>query len=105
MEDLPGPSSSGTKEEEKYTRSLDNEDCKGELTNALKYCNSLLQQNDLITEKPPEKISSVSVAIGEVMYEEIINILGERKIVTEDELILFDESDSEGVYKEVCYRR
>jgi len=105
MEHLPGPSSAKENvEEETDIRSLHDENCKGELTNALKYCNSLLQEKDLLTENPPEKISSVSMAMGEVIHDTIINILGERKVVTEEELILFEESDSEEMYEEVSKR-
>lgn len=97
------PSTSKEKIEEEYERSLEDELCKGELTNALKYCYSLLQEKNLLTDKPPDKISSVSVVMGKVIFENIIDMLGERKVVTEDDLIMFDESDSEGLYEEVCY--
>lgn len=99
MEHLPGPSCSKVEEED--IRSLQDEDVKGELTNALKYCNSLLQENNLLTNAPPEKISSVSIVMGEVIYDKIIDIIGENKVVVDEELILFEESDTEGVYKEV----
>lgn len=65
-------------------------------------CNSLLQAENFLTDTPPDEISSVSVAMGEVICEEIINILGDRQIVIENDLILFDESDTEEIYEEVC---
>jgi len=62
---------------------LHDENCKGELTNARKYCNSLLQEKDLLTENPPEKISSVSMAMGEVIHDTIIDILGSEEMYEE----------------------
>lgn len=104
MEHLPGPSTVKEQLEIDDERDmlLQSEDFKGELTNALKYCNTLLQAEDLLTDTAPDKISSVSIAMGEVICEKIIDILGDRKIVVVDDLILFDESDSEEMYEEVC---
>lgn len=105
MEHLPGPSKEykdQLEEDDSPEQLQKGEDFKGELTNALKYCNSLLQAENFLTDTPPDEISSVSVAMGEVMFEEIINILGDRQIVIENDLILFDESDTEGIYEEVC---
>ncbi|XP_071652218.1 uncharacterized protein [Temnothorax longispinosus] len=100
MEQPAGTSTAKENLEDERKRLLKDEDFKGELTNALKYCNSLLQAKDLLTDTPPDKISSVSVAMGEVICEKIINILANRQIVIEEDLILFDENDTEGEYEE-----
>ncbi|XP_067212474.1 uncharacterized protein [Linepithema humile] len=107
MSHLPGPSTAKeqlltTKEiDDKRERLLENKDFKGELTNALKHCNSLLKAEDFLTNTPPDQISSVSVVMGEVICEEIIKILGDRQIVAEHDLILCDESDGEEIYEEL----
>lgn len=102
-ENLPDPSSSTAEKMEVDVRDeLTDEDRKGELTNALKYCTTLLQEKGLITTTPPDKISSVSKVMGEAICEEIINMLEDHRITTEEYLIMFDESDSEGQYEEVC---
>lgn len=102
--DQPGPSTAidQLQIDEEREKLLQTEDFKGELTNAVKYCNSLLEAEHLLTDTPPDKISSVSVVMGEVIFEEIVNILGDRKIIVEDDLILCNESDGEGTYEEVC---
>ena len=76
MEQPPGTSTAkeNLSLEDERERLLKDEDFKGELTNALKYCDSLLQAKDLLTDTPPDKISSASVVMGEVICEKIINI-------------------------------
>lgn len=101
MEQLPGSSTSIENLKDGREQLLKSEDFKSELTNALKYCVTLLEAKDLLTNTPPDQISSVSIVMGEVIYEEIINILGDRQIITEDDLILFDESDMKD-YTKVC---
>lgn len=89
-------------EDEQNKQLLKNKDFKGELTNVLKYCNRLLQAKDLVTDTSTDETSSMSIVMGEVICEEIINIFGNWQIVTKYDLILFDESDTEELYKEVC---
>lgn len=102
MDQPPSTSTVKINLEDERESLLQNEDFKGELTNALKYCDNLLQAKDLLTDTPPDKISSVSIVMGEVICEEIINILADRQIVIDDDLILFEESDIEELYEEVC---
>lgn len=78
MEHLPGPSTVKEQFEIDDERDIlsQSEDFKGELTNALKYCNTL-QAEDLLTDIAPDKISTVFIAMGEVVCEKIIDILGD----------------------------
>lgn len=78
-----------------------NEEMKNDLTNALIYCKSLLESENLITNKPSEKISSLSIAMGDEIFKEIVCMLEERKLITDEDLITFEETDSEGEYEEV----
>lgn len=79
---------------------LDNK-LKGEVTNALKYCETLMQNDNLITNTPPDEISSSSIAMGEEFYKNIVEMLGERQIVKEHDLITCDEIDHLQEYTEV----
>ncbi|XP_067205411.1 uncharacterized protein [Linepithema humile] len=66
--DQPGPSTEidQLQIDEEREKLLQTEDFKGELTNAVKYCNSLLEAEHLLTDTLPDKISSVSVVMGEM---------------------------------------
>lgn len=101
MEYLPITMKKEVKEE--YEQPLEDEICEGELTNALKYCNNLLQEENLLTDKPLDETSFVSIVKREVICKDIIDILGEQEVETEDNLILLEENESEGSYEEVCY--
>lgn len=80
-----------------------NDEMKNDLTNALTYCKSLLESENLLTNTPSEKISSVSIAMGDEIFKEIVCMLGERKLITDEDLITFEETDSEGEYEEVYF--
>jgi len=82
-------------------RSFLNENFKGEFTNALLVAKSIYEEQNLLTNTPPEKISSVSLAMAEEISKATINILNECIVIVDEELILFDESDDEGNFKEV----
>lgn len=82
--------------------SFENEGFKGEFTNALLYANSIYDNHGLLTKEPPAKISSVSMAMADSISNAVIDILNDSYVTTEDDLILFDDSDSEGAYEEVC---
>lgn len=81
----------------------DNEEMKNNLTNALIYCKSLLEAENLLTNTPPTKISEASIAMGEEIFKEIIFMLQERKIIIDDDLICAEEIDvvNQEEYKEV----
>lgn len=76
---------------------------KGEVTNAFKYCETLMQNNNLLTDTPPDEISSSSIAIGEEFYNNIVQMVGERQIVEEHDLITADEIDHLQEYAEVSF--
>lgn len=80
-----------------------NDEMKNNLTNALTYCKSLLESENLLTNTPSQEISSTSIAIGNEIFKEIVCMLGERKIINDEQLITFEETDSEKEYKEVCF--
>jgi len=63
------------------------------VTNALIYCKSLLQEENLITNTPPEQISAASIVMGEEIFKEIIFMLQDRKIIADEDLILSEETD------------
>lgn len=83
-------------------RSFEDENFKGEFTNALLYANSIYESNELLTKEPPAKITSVSMAMGDIISSAVIDIINDSYVMPEEDLILFDDSDSEGVYEEVC---
>lgn len=74
-----------------------------DLTNALKYCVTLLKAENLLTDTPPKEISAASIAIGEEIFKEIMLMLEEKKLILDDNLITVEESDDEEEYEEVCF--
>ena len=83
------------------TGSLDDESFKGEFTNALQHSLFIYKNNNLIKENPPQNISSVSKTMAEKTSEAVIDVVNECQVSVEEQLILFDESDAEGTFKEV----
>jgi len=76
--------------------SLENNDeltMRDTLTNAFTYCKSLLPEENLITDTSPEQISAASIAMGEEIFNEIMFMLQDRKIITDEDLILPEETD------------
>jgi hypothetical protein len=84
-------------------RSLLDENFKGEFTNALLAANCIYKKQNLLTNNPPEKMSSVSLAMADEISKATINVLNEGVIVMEEELILFSEGDDEEDFEEVCF--
>jgi len=78
---------------------------KNNLTNAFIYCKSLLEAKNLLTNNPPTEKSATSIVMGEEIFKEIINMLEDRQIVTDECLITAEECniDNEEMYYEVCY--
>lgn len=102
------PSCSATKDAPSYELQVEhveetNDEMKSILTNALKYCESLFESENMLINTPPNKISSGSVAMGEEIFKEVLCMLEERNLITDEDLITFEECDSEGEYEEVCY--
>ncbi|XP_077279989.1 uncharacterized protein LOC143907229 [Temnothorax americanus] len=100
MEEL-GPSTSMELDVESMGERLFlDEDFKGEFTNALLYANSIYESNDLLTKEPPKRISSVSIAMAECFSSAIIDIINENYVMAQEDLILYEDSDNEGLYEE-----
>lgn len=78
------------------------ENFKGEFTNALLAPNSIYKERNSLTDKPPKRISSVSLSMAEEISKAIINVLNECIVIADEDLILFKESDDEGNFKEIC---
>lgn len=83
----------------------ENEAMKNNLTNALIYCKSLLEAENLLTNTPPTEISEASIAMGEEIFNEIIFMLQDRRIIIDDDLIFAEEIDivNEEEYEEVSF--
>lgn len=103
MEDDARPSTSQELPVDLTERSLLDDVFKGEFTNALLAANAIYEEQNLLTKNPPQKISSVSLAMAHEISKATINIINDCIISTEEELILFDESDNEGEFEEVCF--
>ncbi|XP_014473194.1 PREDICTED: uncharacterized protein LOC106743652 [Dinoponera quadriceps] len=77
-----------------------NEKLKGTVTNALNYCQRLLRSANLLTDTPPNEISSASVAMGEKIFKEIKVILEDipqdihRTLLTDEGSFSFEGSDN-----------
>lgn len=100
MEDDARPSTSQELPVDLTERSLLDDVFKGEFTNALLAANAIYEEQNLLTKNPPQKISSVSLAMAHEISKATINIINDCIISTEEELILFDESDNEGEFEE-----
>lgn len=84
-------------------RSFLDEHFKGDFTNALIAAKSIYEEQGLLTDKPPERITSVSLAMAKEISKITINVLNENIVITDEELILFDETDDKHNFKEVFY--
>jgi hypothetical protein len=69
-----------------------------ELKNAPTYCEEIQEENVLITLGYTSSESKTSVSMGKDIYERIINLPGEKRI-TEEELVLTDESNTDDHFK------
>lgn len=85
-------------------KNIDNQK-RNDLTNALIYCKSLLEAENLLTNTPSTEISAASIAMGEEIFKEIIFMLEDRQIVTDECLISAEEFniDNEEKFEEVCF--
>lgn len=80
------------------------DELKDNLTNALIYCKSLLETENLITDTPPSEISAASVAMGKEIFKRIMLMLEDHKIIIDEDLIHAEEIDivANSEYEEVC---
>lgn len=85
----------GSSAEENVLQFLDVEQNTENLSNALIYCKKLLQDANLIVSSPSTQISPISIAMGEEFYNTILDMLAERTIIIDEDLIAFNETDEE----------
>lgn len=97
--EVPGPSTA--EDSVPDVEAQDIKDSKVLLKSAFLYCEQLLVENDQISTEPPTAIKQEHMEIGEKMYHSIRDVIAENKLVTEDELITFDEIPQEGLWEEV----
>lgn len=64
---------------------------KTKLRDAVVYYEQMLTESGLIEEKPSAIISEESILLAEDLFQYTLQMLQEKKFVTEDELVLFDE--------------
>ena len=72
---------------EDLERNLDDESFKGEFTNALQHSIFIYKNNNLITENPPQNISSISKTMAEKISEAVIDVVNECQVSVEEQLI------------------
>lgn len=75
----------------KMEKEEQNNQKKNDLTNALIYCKKLLDAENLLTDTPSEEISAASIAMGKEIFEEIIFMLEDRQITTDENPITAKE--------------
>ncbi|KAK2575623.1 hypothetical protein KPH14_011886 [Odynerus spinipes] len=95
------PNSSTTADDECHEDSMHNAVAKHLLKDVFVYCDSLLQEADLIDTESSATISADAMAIGEELYQSTVEMLGEKVLVTDQDLIHFDEVEEEGLFREV----
>ncbi|GFW49553.1 transposable element Tcb2 transposase [Trichonephila clavipes] len=83
------------------SNSQTSEEAKIQLKTALVYCEQLLLENNKIATEPSAVIKEEHMKIGEKLYSTIMETLAENIIVIEDDLILFEEANEEGLFEEV----
>ncbi|GFV43196.1 HTH CENPB-type domain-containing protein [Trichonephila clavipes] len=93
-----GPSKA--EESDTDSNSQTSEEAKIQLKTALVYCEQLLLENNKIATEPSAVIKE-HMKIGEKLYSTIMETLAENIIVIEDDLILFEEANEEGLFEEV----
>ena len=72
---------------ENLERSLDDESLKGEFTNALQHSLFISKNNNIITENPPQNISSISKTMAEKISEAVIDVVNECQESVEEQVI------------------
>lgn len=90
---MPGPST--VIEDEPENDSLHHYVSKVLLKTILAYTEQLLYKNNLIASGPSAVITKRHMQIGKEIYNKISEILAEKKILVEDELIFFQEIGDE----------
>ena len=96
--DLPGPSRTGDEVEDE---SLHSDLSKLRLEYAVLYSEKLLFENDLVAPESSTVITEEAMLMGEELCHNCVEMLGEMKLITEEELISINEIDEEGLFEEV----
>ncbi|XP_071574627.1 uncharacterized protein [Temnothorax nylanderi] len=99
MESVPGLST--TPDSKVYDNSLHSDVAKTRLKDAVVYFEQLLLENDLVATESSSSISQEAMLIGEELYHGAVEMLGEKQLITDEELILLHEIDEENVFHEV----
>jgi len=82
---------------------LNEEFAKLQLKGAVVYMDKLLEENNLITPEPPSTVSYESMLIGEEMYHNAVQMIAEKKLITDEELIAIHEADENNFFRELEY--
>lgn len=97
-EEIPGPS----RVEEKIPEdSMHSEMSKLRLKDAVVYYEGLLAENNLIASESSATISHEAMLIGKEIYENTLEMLGEKKLVIEEEVIHMNEEYEGMSFEEV----
>lgn len=80
---------------------LDEEFTKLQLKGAVVYMDKLLEENNWITPEPPTTISYESMLIGEEMYHNTVQLIAEKKLITDEELIDIHEDNEKDFFQEL----
>lgn len=94
----PGPSHESDVIEED---SIHSEVSKQQLKDALVYLESLLRNRNLIAAEPSSSMNEKAMLIEEEMFENTLQMLAEKSLVLDEELIHMNEIDDNNAYEEV----
>lgn len=94
--DSPGPSAAQDLEDP-----LCSENSRVCMRDALVYYEKMLAENNLIEPTPSATITEQPMLLAEDLFQYTLQILQEKKFVSFDELIIFDEHDEENLFKEI----
>lgn len=93
--------SSRTVDEECHEYSIHSAVAKRRLKDAFVYCESLLQEAEVIDTEASATISADAMVIGEELYRATMEMLGEKILIIDEDLIHCDEVDEEDQFREV----
>lgn len=93
--------STSRSEEEILPGSLHSDKSKQQLKDAVIYYEQLLDENNLITSETSDTISHESMLIGQQFYESTLELLADRQLLVEEELIHENELCEEVSFEEV----
>jgi len=68
---------------------------------AVVYMDKLLEENNYITPEPSSTISYESMLIGEEMYHNTVQMMAEKKLIIDEELIATHEADKNNLFRQL----